>query len=119
MMFRRVPGWLHAMLITSPERDEAEAEKYWHWRFREHPEELREAPMVAPKTSASPGRSPFLFRFDTCVGVAWAIFAILAATLQWSFQLVVIGIVAAIGFAAQAAQQYYLLQRRRHPAKRG
>lgn len=106
------------MLFTSPERDEAEAQKYWHARFKEHPEDLRGAPMVAQKPSASTGRSPFLFRFDTCVGVGWAIFAILAATLEWSFNLVVIGIVGAIGFAAQAAQQYYLLQRRRDPANR-
>lgn len=71
-------------------------------------------PPDAPKPSAaSTGTSPFLFRFDTCVAVLSALFAILAATLEWSFKVVVIGIVWAVLFAAQAAQQYYRLQRRR------
>ena len=103
-------GWLH----HSPERDEAEAQKFWRARFREHSYDPRAVPLVAPEPSATTtANSQFLFRFDTCVAVLWSLFAILAATLEWSFTVVAIGIVWAALFAAQAGQQYYRLQRRR------
>lgn len=41
-MFRSRRGWLHAILVASPEADEAEAQRYWRARFAEHPDEIRQ-----------------------------------------------------------------------------
>jgi hypothetical protein len=43
-------GWLDAMLATSPERDEAQAQRYWRKRLIEHPEEVQQ--------EARSGRAP-------------------------------------------------------------
>jgi hypothetical protein len=64
VMARKVRGWVHAMLAASPERDEAEAQKYWRVRFTEHPEDVRQdarsggTPSDKPRSGPDQGSSP-------------------------------------------------------------